>query len=90
MLEHNLRMQLELSRSEFLTAKAQFETEKSNLDLAQRILNRTVIKNEEGMASSLDVTTANTQYLTTQSNFIQAQVRVLTARTALMKALGKY
>ena len=90
LLEQNLRMQVELSRADFLNARAQFENEKSNLELAQRILDRTVFKQKNGMASSMDVTNANTQYLTTQSNYMQAQVRVLAARTKFLKALGKY
>ena len=82
-------MQAEVARTEYLAAKNQFDNEKQNLDLAQRILDRTVTKQKNGMATSMEVTNANNQYLTTQSNFVQSSARVLTARVSLLKALGK-
>ncbi len=71
------------------TAREQYLNEKSNLELADRILNRTNIMFKEGMASSLELTQANDQLLTVQANYLNAIFEVLNAQNQLEKALGR-
>lgn len=84
---------LELEMQEALanldTAQEQYLNEKSSLELASRILTRTNIMFREGMASSLELTQANDQLLTSQSNYLSAMFEVLNAQNQLEKALGR-
>ncbi len=84
---------LELEMQEALatldTAQEQYLNEKSNLELASRILTRTNIMFREGMASSLELTQANDQLLTSQTNYLNAMFELLNAQNKLEKALGR-
>lgn len=84
---------LELEMQEALatldTAREQYLNEKGNLELADRILKRTNIMFREGMASSLELTQANDQLLTSQANYLNAMFEVLNAQNQLEKALGR-
>lgn len=83
----NLRMQEALA--DFHTARERYVNEQDNLELARRIFNRTTIMFREGMASSLELTQANDQLITTEANYYQALFEVLNARNNIEKALGR-
>ena len=84
-----LALQMQEALATLDTAREQYLNEKSNLELAGRILNRTNIMFREGMASSLELTQANDQLLTSQSNYLNAMFEVLDAQNQLEKALGR-
>ncbi len=88
-VEQSLMMQMDKATTDFDTAMEKYNDQKENLDLAERILQRTRIMHKEGLATSLELTQANEQYLTTQSNYIAAMFDLLTARNDLEKALGR-
>jgi len=90
LLEQNLELQASVAKSEYLNAKANYENEKDNLALAQKILDKTIIKQRNGMASSLEVTQANAQLLTTQTSYVQSAMNMLNAKLKLDQALGQY
>jgi len=83
----NMRMQEALA--DFDTAREQYQTEQENLELARRIFDRTSVMFREGMASSLELTQANDQLMTTQSNYYHALFEVLNARNNIDKAMGR-
>lgn len=90
MLEQALQIQAESAQEEYLTALANYNHEKSNLQLSNDILRKTVARQQSGMASSLEVSTANAQYLTTQNNVVAAQLQLLNAKAKLASATGNY
>jgi outer membrane protein len=88
-VEQSLRLQKQEAWSGMQTAMEQYGSEKENLELAERILSRTRIMFREGLASSLELTQASDQFLSTQSNYINAMFELLNAKNKLDKALGR-
>ncbi len=89
MVEQSLLLQKQEASNNIQTAMEQYNTEKDNLQLARRILDRTTIMYREGLASSLELTQASDQLLTTQANYINAMFEMLNASNRLKKALGR-
>ncbi|MFW5707039.1 MAG: TolC family protein [Bacteroidota bacterium] len=90
MMEQSLLLQKQEASNEIQSALEQFTNEKENLELAQRILERTTIMHREGLATSLELTQASDQLLTTQANYINAMFEFLNAKNKLDQALGKF
>ena len=62
--------------------------ELSLIELSQKIFDRTTVKYQNGMVSSLEMTIATEQLTGAQTGFISAMVDLLTAKLALDKSLG--
>lgn len=88
-VQQSLLLQKQEAASGVQTAMEQYQVEKDNLRLAERILERTRIMFGEGLASSLELTQASDQFLTTQGNYINAMFELLNAQVKLDKALGR-
>lgn len=84
-----LILQIQQARSDFITAYEKYLSQKDNVEISRKILDRTRIKVREGMSSSLDFTQINNQYLTTQSNYISAMFDLLNAKLELDKAMNR-
>jgi outer membrane protein TolC len=65
-----------------------YQNEKRNIDLTKRIYDKTTIKYQEGISSSLDLTQVHNQYLTAQTNYYDAIFKLLTAKNKLDKILN--
>ncbi len=89
LIQDQLILQIQQSRSDFVTAYEKYLSQKENVEVSRKILERTRIKVREGMASSLDFTQINNQYLTTQSNYISAMFDLLNAKLKLDKAMNR-
>jgi len=85
----SLNLQMQEAMADFSTARDQYDNQKENLELAKRIFDRTTIMYQEGMATSLELTQANDQLITTQANYYHALFEVLNARNNIEKALGR-
>lgn len=88
MVGQTLEMQVMNARSEFLTAYSVFVNERNNLALAEKIQMRTLTKYKEGVASSMELTQAQNQYLSTQGNYIVSMLNLLNAKSALDQLLN--
>jgi len=88
-VEQQLSINAQNSKSQYTFARSQYKTTEGNLHLAQRIYNKTKIKYEEGISSSLELTQTNNQLLESQGNFIQAAVQLIQAKSNLDKALNQ-
>lgn len=64
-------------------------TQQENVDVAQRVFDSYTRKFEQGMATSLELTQANSNYLDAESNYINAVMEVLNARLQLDKLMNK-
>ncbi len=84
----NLKMAVEQAKNDFHTAYEKYLTQLKNIDLAKRIYEKTLVKYKNGVASSLDVTQANNQYLDTNSSYTSAILEMLNAKIELEKALN--
>jgi outer membrane protein TolC len=63
-------------------------TQEENVEVAQRVFDSYQRKFEQGMATSLELTQANGNYLDAESNFINAIMEVLNARLQLDKLMN--
>ena len=73
------------AENNYETAYDKMQTSKENMELAKKVYNRISKKFSEGMASSMELTQANRDYLNTESNYISALVELLNAKTQLEK-----
>ena len=75
-------------RYNLTSAFESYETQKKNIEVNQRILQNISKKYEQGMASSLDVTTTGTNLIAAQNSYVMALMEVVTAQIALEKLLN--
>jgi len=83
-------LQAAQARSDYKTAKDEFDNQKKNMDLAQKIYNKVKIKYEEGVGYSIELAQAEADLTETQSSYINAMYEMLSKRSELMKVLGNY
>jgi len=88
LLSESLNMQVIKARLEFQNANDSYKLQKDNKDLSEKIYNDYETKYREGMASSLELTQAQLQYLNTEQAYFQAIFNLLDAKNKLDKALG--
>ena len=86
------KSQIELNytqaRSDFLFALENYRNSLKNLRLTEKIRDRTRIKFVEGITSSLDLSQAETQYIRSQQDYIEALQGLINAKENLEQALG--
>ncbi len=88
-LEQSLNMAAINSSSNYRSALDRYETVSDDLELAKSIKETNQIKYNEGMASSTDITQAESQYLQTLGNYINTTIELLNAKLDLVTAYGK-
>jgi len=85
----SLKLGLARARSEYATSYGQYLSSAENLRLASRIFEKTKIKYQKGMASSLQLSQIHNQYLAAQSQHLNDMYNLLSARLGLRKALNQ-
>jgi outer membrane protein TolC len=75
-------------RFSFRTALEQYETQKQNSEVASRVLQSMQLKYTAGVKSSMEMTTANSDFLRAQTDYLSAVAKVLQARVELEQLLG--
>lgn len=63
---------------------------RDNMELSKKVYDKTLIKYQEGLASSTDLTQANDRHLGAQSSYIQALAELLNAKNTLDKLRNDY
>ena len=87
-LEDQLLLQEKQFKFNLESSLENLYTQQENVEVAQRVYNSYLRKFEQGMATSLDLTQANGNYLDAESNFITAVMEVLNARLQLDKLMN--
>lgn len=87
-LESNLYSLLLQKRNEFITGQETLENALGNMQISKKVLYNISIKHQKGLASSLELTQANSDYLTTVSEYTQSVVTLLNAKIELEKILN--
>lgn len=87
-IEQNLKIQADNAKSAYIFAMNQYETNNDNLALAESIYDKVKEKYDEGLSSSLELTTANNQLLTAQQAYIQASFQLIDSKVKLDQALN--
>ncbi|MFO7790478.1 MAG: TolC family protein [Bacteroidota bacterium] len=85
MLKEQLLMQNNQLRYELTNALENYQTQKDNVKVARRVLENVQNKYTQGLASSLDLTQANSNYLEAESNYLNAARELMQANLKLEK-----
>ena len=88
LLTDQLLIQEKQLRFNLNTAVEQYESQKENVIVSKRVFDNLNLKYEQGLVSSLDLTTANSNYLQSETNYITATMQLLNADLALNKLLN--
>ena len=88
-LERGMSLDVQNSKTNLVNAQERLKNQSYALELADDVYSAAIIKYQEGVGSSIELTQAEQLLYDTQRNRIQAMYDVLTAQMALAKALGK-
>ena len=89
LVRQSLEMENQQAQFDYNTALEKYMSEKENVKLAERILEKTRVKYKNGMASSFELIQANNQYLQMESNLTSAIVELLNVKTRLDKITNR-
>jgi outer membrane protein TolC len=87
-LEDQLTLQEKQFKYNLTSSLENLYTQEENREVAQRVYDSYRRKFEQGMATSLDLTQANNNYLDAESNFINAIMEVMNAKLQLDKLMN--
>jgi outer membrane protein len=88
MVTEQLMLQEKQLRYNLVNAREQYNLQKENIDVSKRVYASMENKYKQGMASSLDLTQANSLYLQAENNYISALLNLLQTKLALDKLLN--
>jgi outer membrane protein TolC len=83
-----LRMQEKQLRYNLVNANIQYKSQRDNVDVSKRVYTSMENKYRQGMASSLDLTQANSLFLQAENNYVSALMNLLQTKLALDKLLN--
>lgn len=83
-----LLLQEKQLRFDLANANMQYLSQKENVEVAKRVYASTENKFKQGMASSLELTQANSQYLQAENNYVTSLMSLLQTKVALEKLLN--
>lgn len=89
-LSQALTLEVESSRSTLLSYTDQYANDLKNMKLSKKIYDKTLVKYNEGISTSLELTQAYNQYLTSQGTYFTTALELLKAKSNLTKALNNY
>lgn len=87
-LQNAIGLEVSQAQTTYLNGQQSLDNQKRNMDLAKEVLRVTKVKYEQGVGSSLEVTTAETSLKEAQNNYINALYDMLINKVNLDKALG--
>jgi outer membrane protein TolC len=88
LMTEQMLLQEKQLRYNLVNAREQYNLQKENIEVSKRIYGSVVNKYRQGMASSLEVTQANANYLQAENNYLSALMTLLQSKIALDKLLG--
>lgn len=87
-LANSIDLEVANARIDYKSALDREQSQRRNMDLAERIYSTTQIKYKEGVGSSLEISQAEQSLFAAQRNHLQALFDLLIAKLALDVALG--
>ncbi|MBN2485787.1 MAG: TolC family protein, partial [Bacteroidales bacterium] len=85
MVKDQLALQEKQLLFNYQSALENYATQKENVTIAERVYKSIQNKYQQGVASSLDLTQANSNFLTAENNYLSAVLTLLQSHTALQK-----
>ena len=87
-MEDQLNLKEKQFRYNLQSSLENYHTQKENVEVARRVSDSYRRKFEQGMASSLDLTQANSNYLDAEGNYMKAIMEVMGSKLALDKLMN--
>lgn len=88
-LESAIQNDVFAARANYVTATRTLENQNANFELAKEIREIAAAKYQEGVGSSLELTTANNDLLVAETNYLSAIYDLLVAEIEYNRALGR-
>jgi len=88
MLEDQLSIQFKQLKFNLLSAMESFENQKKNVEVSREVYKSLKTKYEQGVISSLELTTADNNYLKAESDYLTSMLEVLKAQNELNTLTG--
>ena len=88
-LKNGINLEVEQAQTVYRNGLKSLENQKRNMELAQEVLRVSKIKYEQGVGSSIEVTSAETSLKESQNNYINALYDLLINKVNVDRALGK-
>ncbi|HUX94772.1 MAG TPA: TolC family protein [Bacteroidales bacterium] len=82
-----LILEFENALTEYQTAYNNFKTNSESIKLSKRVYDKTLIKYQEGVTSSFELSQNQTQFLTSESNYYSSILTLLNAKAKLDRIL---
>lgn len=87
-MEDQLALQEKQFRYNLQSALENYFTQQENVEVAQSVYESYRLKYQQGMASSLDLTQANGNYLDAESNYLTSMMEVMNAKLQMDKLMN--
>ncbi len=88
--ENVIEQQVFLSKTNYTRSKQQIDIQKKNYELAQEIYTKSELKYKNGVGSSLELTTAQTDLENSRTNYLATIYEFFIAELDLKKAVGNF
>ncbi len=88
-LERAITLQVTNARIAYRNTQRNVDNQQKNVTLAERIYATTQIKYKNGVGSSFEMSSAESQLYMAQQNLVQAQYDLMVAYRSILKAVGK-
>jgi outer membrane protein TolC len=88
-LKLSIDNEIETAKNNFQSAIATLDFQKKNMELAETVYNQTKKKYEAGTGSQIEISNAETDLKTAQTNYINALYDATISRVDYLKAVGK-
>jgi outer membrane protein len=88
LLTDQLLLQVKQARFNLASEMEQYENRKKNVDVSHRIYKNYQLKYEQGVASSLDLTISNNNYLQAETEYLMSIISLINAKVELKKLLN--
>jgi outer membrane protein TolC len=89
LLTQQLTLQERQIRFNYSTLREQYVTQQENKEIAKEILEKMDLKYQQGIVSSLELTSANTDYLNAETTFTNIILQLLNTEMSLRKINNK-
>lgn len=87
-LKNTIDRDVSQAMNDYRTALQTLDNQKRNVDLAQLVYNQAKLKYEQGLGSTLEITSAQNDLNTAQSNYILSMYDAINAKIDFLKATG--
>ncbi len=88
MVTEQLLMQEKQLRSDLISKYEEYSLQKENVEVSKRVYDSYQVKFSQGVASAMDLTQANTNYLQAESSCLQSILSLLQSKTEFSKLLN--